>query len=252
MIKPQFTLLDSFNRKCSQTRTGSGSLSVNDIPLSSISTSGETDFPSTTDLTDLSIDSPEPSQPLKKSARGAFARAQTFAGQIPAAPGTPMDVEMSEPSPISIASLSLSPRRNGGTKAPVRGNNIFEKAAEAEARWRPTLMNSDDEEDDDDTPVLPSPTRQKPSRTNPFLKANRPPLFSQKTAPIPRQNSQPNIFGKAATASQVPTMGSVPDLRNQTSNAALRERSTSPNRRLVSPIQEIVIHMMFLLRALLT
>lgn len=161
-----------------------------------------------------------------------------------------MDVEMSEPSPISIASLSLSPRRNGGTKAPVRGNNIFEKAAEAEARWQPTLMTSDDDEEDDDTPVLPSPTRQKPSKTNPFLKANRPPLFSQKTAPIPRQNSQPNIFGKAVTAPQVPTMGSVPDLRNQTSNAALRERSTSPNRRLVCSVQGIIMKMMLLSRSI--
>lgn len=217
---------------------GSGSLFGNDIPLSSVSTSGETDFPSTTDLTDLSLDSPDadPIKPLKKSARGAFARAQTFAGQLPAAPGTPMDVEMSEPSPVSIASLSLSPRRNGGTKAPVRGNNIFENAAEAEARWQPTLINSDDEEDDDDTPVLPSPTRQKTSKTNPFIKANRPPLFSQKTAPVTKQNFQTNVFGKAVTAPQVHTLGSVPDLRAQPSNAALRERSTSPNRRLVSNI----------------
>lgn len=214
-------------------------MSANDIPLCSVSTSGDTDFPSTTDLTDLSIDSPEPIQALKKSARAGFARAQTFAGQTPVAPGTPMDVEMSEPSPISIASLSLSPRRNGGTKAPVRGNNIFERAADAEARWQPTLMNSDDEEDDD-TPVVPSPTRQKTSKTNPFLKANRPPLFSQRTAPMPKQHSQPNIFGKAVTAPQIPTMGSVPDLRNQ-GNAALRERSTSPNRRLVCTIHERTI-----------
>ena len=108
---------------------------ANDIPLSSISTNGDMDFPSSTDLTELSVDSPEPVKPLKKSARGGFARAQTFAGQMGQAPGTPMDIEMAEPSPISIASLSLSPRRNGGVKAPMRGANIFEKAAEAEARW---------------------------------------------------------------------------------------------------------------------
>ncbi|KAG9247432.1 kinase-like domain-containing protein [Calycina marina] len=211
--------------------SGASSLSGNDIAFSSVSTNGETDFPSTTDLTEFSVDSPEPAVPLKKSSRGAFARAQTFAGQLPAAPGTPMDIDMSEPSPISIASLSLSPRRNGGTKAPVRGANIFTQAAEAEARWQPTLINSDDDEDDDDTPTLPSPTRKKPSKTNPFSK--RPPLFSQKTAPaLPKQGSQPNIFGKAITTPAVPTMGSVPDLRAQPSNPALKERSTSPNRRL--------------------
>ncbi|KAH8597718.1 kinase-like domain-containing protein [Bisporella sp. PMI_857] len=212
--------------------SGSGSV-INDILLCSVSTNGDTEFPSSTDLTEYSMDSPEPIKPMKRSARSGFARAQTFAGQQLPPPGTPMDVEMGEPSPISIASLSLSPRRNGG-KAPVRSGNIFEKAAEAEARWQPTLLNSDDEEDDDDdTPVLPSPTRPKQSKTNPFNKfgAARPTLISQKTAPIPKQGSHPNIF-KTATAPALPTLGNVPDLRSQPSNAALRERSTSPNRRL--------------------
>ena len=105
-------------------------------------------------------------------------------------------------------------------------------------------MNSDDEGDDyDDTPIHPSPTRQKPSKTNPFNKlGGRPPLFSQKTAPIPKQGSQPNIFGKAVTAPSLPTMGSVPDLRSQPSNAALRERSTSPNRRLVRTSEYAVMN----------
>ena len=96
-------------------------------------------------------------------------------------------------------------------------------------------MNSDDEEEEDDTPIIPSPTRQKPSKSNPFNKfgAARPPLISQRTAPISKQESNPNIFSKAVTAPSIPTLGSVPDLRCQPSNAALRERSTSPNRRLV-------------------
>lgn len=141
------------------------SLSANDIPLSSISTNGDIDFPSSTDLTELSMDSPEPmKQPLKKSTRTPFGRAQTmFAG--PTGPGTPMDIEMADPSPISIASLSLSPRRNGGTKVPSAGRNIFAAANGAEARWQPTLMTSDDEDEDDDIPILPSPTRAKSSES---------------------------------------------------------------------------------------
>jgi NIMA (never in mitosis gene a)-related kinase len=210
----------------------SGSQGANDIPLSSVGTSGEDDFLSSTDLTDLSIESPEPVKALKKSTRTPFGRAQTmFAGQ-PA--GTPMDVEMAEPSPMSIASLSLSPRRNGGTKAPSAGRNIFASAAAPEARWQPTLINSDSEEEDDDTPPVPSPTRQK-STKNPFKSAGgRPPLISQKTAPLAKAGSQPNIFGagKAATAPSLPTLSSAPDLRPQASNTALKERSSSPNRRL--------------------
>lgn len=203
----------------------SGSTSLprhNDIVLSSVG-SGDADFPDSTDLTDLSIDSPEPTKALKKSTRTPFGRAQTMFA------GTPMDIEMAEPSPISIASLSLSPRRNGGTKAPSTGRNIFAAAGAAEARWQPTL----DDSDDDDLPPVPSPTRQKSSK-NPF-KANggRPPLISQKTAPIQRP-SQPNLLGagKAVTTSNLPTLASAPDLRPQPSNGALKERSSSPNRRL--------------------
>ncbi|CZR51665.1 probable NIMA-like protein kinase [Phialocephala subalpina] len=213
--------------------SGSGSLHMSDIPLTSVSTNGDgdDDFPSSTDLTGLSLDSPEPmKQPLKKSTRTPFGRAQTMFA------GTPMDVEMAEPSPMSIASLSLSPRRNGATKAPSTGRNIFAAAAGvgAEARWQPTLINSDDS-DDDDLPPMPSPTRQKSSK-NPF-KSNgaRPPLISQKTAPVHKQPSQGGLFAAAAkanTAPSLPTLSSAPDLRPQTSNAALKERNTSPNRRL--------------------
>jgi serine/threonine-protein kinase Nek2 len=206
--------------------SGSGSMAGNDIPLSSVGTNGDADFPDSTDLTDISIESPEPIKALKKSTRTPFGRAQTMFA------GTPMDIEMAEPSPISIASLSLSPRRNGATKAPSAGRNIFAAAAGAEARWQPQLIDSDDS-GDDDVPPVPSPTRQK-STKNPF-KANgtRPPLVSTKTAPLQKQASQPNIFnGKAATAPTVPTLSSAPELRPQASIAALKERSSSPNRRL--------------------
>jgi serine/threonine protein kinase len=205
-----------------------------DIPRSSVNTNEESDFPSTTDLTDLSIDSPEPTtKPLKKSTRTPFSRAQTMFAGPGAVAGTPMDIEMGEPSPMSIASLSLSPRRNGGTKVPSTSRNIFAAAAGAEARWQPTLIPSDSEDEEDDLP-LPSPTRPKSSK-NPFKGgAGRPTLLSQKTAPLSRPNSHANIFGagKAATAPALPTLSSVPDLKAQGSNAALKDRAPSPNRRL--------------------
>lgn len=206
---------------------GSGSLIVNDIPMSSISSAGEDDFPNSTDLTELSVDSPEQVKALKKSARTPFSRAQTMFIN------TPMDVEMAEPSPISIASLSLSPRRNGATKASSTGRNIFADATRAESRWQPTLQNSDDSEEDD-LPPMPSPTRQK-SAKNPFKSHGaRPPLISQRTAPIHKQVSQPGIFaaGKANTAPTIAALSNAPDLRPQPGQGALRERNNSPNRRL--------------------
>lgn len=218
-------------RSSTQSSTSSKSLSVpsvpvdSDIPLSSIGSNGEYDFPSTTDLTDISVESPEPTKALKKSTRTPFGRAQTMFA------GTPMDIEMAEPSPISIASLSLSPRRNGNTKAPNTGRNIFAAAAGAEARWQPQLIDSDGS-DDDDLPPVPSPTRPKSSK-NPF-KSNptRPALISQKTAPIHKQASQAGLFSKASTAPVLPTLSNAPELRPSASNNALRERNTSPNRRL--------------------
>jgi serine/threonine protein kinase len=211
--------------------SSSVSLLASEVARSSTSTnSDEIDFPSSTDLTDLSTDSPEPAKALKKSTRTPFSRAQTMFV------GTPMDIEMADPSPISIASLSLSPRRNGGAKAPNAGRNIFAAAttagSDAEARWQPRLMDSDGS-DDDDLPPVPSPTRQK-SIKNPFkLNGTRPPLL-QKTAPLQSKASQPNIFaaGKPLSAPALPTLSSAPDLRPQNSNAALRERASSPNRRL--------------------
>lgn len=212
--------------------SSSTSIPTDDVPLSSVSTNEDVESPSSLlDLSSLSVDSPEPAKqgPVKRGTRTPFSRAQTmFAGQP--ALGTPMDVD--EPSPIAIANLGLSPRRNGATKAPSIGRNIFAVPG-AEARWQPTLTASDDDEDasDDDLPVQLSPTRPKSSK-NPFKPASgRPPLISQKTAPLGKPISQPNIF-KAATAPALPTLSAAPDLRAPTSNAPLKERSSSPNRRI--------------------
>lgn len=214
----------ALNRQDGSTKDFSDSLTKSDIPLSSVSTNGDDDFSSTTDLTELSMDSPEPPKP--KGSKTPFSRAQTmFAG-----PGTPMDIEMGEPSPMSIASLSLSPRRHHQAKPIGSSRNIFAAAnIEPRERWQPTLIPSDDEDDDDDTPTVPSPTRQKGPTSNPFKVApGRPALVSQRTAPVPRPNTRENIFaaGKGTSAPTVPT------LQTKTSSTSLKEKTRSPNRRL--------------------
>ena len=180
------------------------SLAKSDYPRSSTGASGD-EFPSTTDISEYSIESVENIKEPKKSARTPFGRAQTmFVGNQ----GTPMDIEMASPSPMAIASLSLSPRRNGATKAPsTHPANIFaaNAAVEAEARalrWEipqePALIDSDEEDRDG------SPTRNIRSSKNPFTSKTRPVLTSQKSLPINRlqtQTSNPGFVSKLAAAS---------------------------------------------------
>lgn len=205
-------------------------LSKSDFPRS-FATTSDCDFPSTTDITEFSVaESPEDVQAFKKSSRAPFGRAQTM---FERAPGTPMDVDMASPSPIAIASLSLSPRRTNITKAPT-GNkpSIFDQDHD-ESRLRIELSVSDSE--DDDTPIIPSPTRPPRSTKNPFG-PQRPVLTTTKTAPVNRLKNQ---FSLNKPVPPVPA--SVPELqlRTQTSNGALRERGNSPNRRL-SKIPSVV------------
>ncbi|KAI1391963.1 kinase-like protein [Hypoxylon trugodes] len=199
------------------------SLSKSDFPRS-IATSTDGEISSITDITDYSVDSPE-EQPLKKSARAAFGRAQTmFERNL----GTPMDVDMVSPSPMAIASLSLSPRRNG-TKAPMTNKpSIFDRNDDDEFdALKHEILPSDS---DDDTPIIPSPTRPPRSNKNPFG-PHRPVLTSTKTAPINRLRSQTSMAtNKPATAP--PASVPEPQVRAQNSNGALKERGNSPNRRL--------------------
>jgi NIMA (never in mitosis gene a)-related kinase len=228
-----------------QTADFSSSLARSDYPFSSIGGGSVDEFPSTTDITELSCDSPEPAPPrdLKKNARTPFARAQTmFATAHAPAAGTPMDVEMASPSPITIASLSLSPRRNGATKAPpTNPSNIFtaNQVIVGDPRWETTRDSSgldSDSDSDDGEPAIPSPTRMIKSIKNPFGSKNRPALHATKTAPIARltrQQSKATLPSHARTAAALPTVSSNPDLLRPTGSAgALRERCPSPNRRL--------------------
>lgn len=174
-----------------------------DFPHSSVGASGD-EFPSTTDITEYSLDSPEVSRETKKAARTPFSRAQTmFVGPA----GTPMDIEMCSPSPIAIASLSLSPRRNFAHKAPTHNSgNIFAantaaNNTSADPRWDLPRELSFPESDDED--IVPSPTRHIKSTKNPFTSKTRPVLTSQKTAPVNRlkpQSSSSGLVSKAANA----------------------------------------------------
>ncbi|KAI8166577.1 G2-specific protein kinase nim-1 [Colletotrichum sp. SAR 10_70] len=198
-----------------------------DYPRSSVgNASGDEEFSSSTDLTDISTESPVASNELKKVTRTPFGRAQTmFVGGM----GTPMDIEMASPSPIAIASLSLSPRRNAATKVPNAhtGNLFSSKAATEDPVWdlaRDTISIDSDDED-----IVPSPTRNIKSRQNPFTSKNRPVLTSQKSVPITRVKPQASstALNQNKTLPALPNMASNPDL-----GRGLRERCPSPNRRL--------------------
>lgn len=210
----------------------SSSLSKPDYPYSSIGGgSADEDFPSTTDITDLSIDSPDTSgQFTKKNARTPFARAQTMFAA--GAPGTPMDIEMASPSPITISSLSLSPRRNAATKAPATNqSNIF--AAAGDGRWDvPRDLGSFAmDSDSGDEALVPSPTRPARSTKKPFTSKQRPTLHAQKSAPISRLQSKQTLAApQARTTGGLHAMASNPDI--PAGRGALKERSQSPNRHL--------------------
>lgn len=224
-----------------------------DLPLASAaasyhksqSTTGETDdFPSSTDLSELSLDSPAATKPkaVKKSARTPFARAQTMFD------GSPADVPMVDPSPAPIASLNLSPRRDRANPVPM-SRNIFAAAAASSSPVDSEAEPDDyeDDEDADEVPNIPSPTRPKHSG-DPFKtlgSMRRPGMIRQKTAPqkpvsqsqaMPngarfpmRETSHPNLsaVGLSNKGANMPTSPSRPTSKLPAASA----RSTSPSRR---------------------
>ncbi|KAI1099581.1 kinase-like protein [Jackrogersella minutella] len=212
-----------------ETQEFNSSLAKSDYPRS-FATSTDGEFPSVTDITDYSIDEPE--EPLKKSSRAPFCRAQTmFERNL----GTPMamDVDMASPSPMAIASLSLSPRRNNMTKAPtVNKPSIFDHDEDDDESESVKIEIIPSDSEDDDTPIIPSPTRPPRSNKNPFGN-QRPVLTTTKTAPVNRLKSQTSL-GHNKAVPPLPMSG--PEfqlqLRAQTSNGALRDKGNSPNRRL--------------------
>ncbi|POS83803.1 hypothetical protein EPUL_005501, partial [Erysiphe pulchra] len=212
--------------------SGSSDSSGSNISHSSNSTNEEFEFTCSTDLTEMTAHSPEPLKIPKKTTRTPFSRAQTMFAE------TPMDVEMGEPSPMSIASLSLSPRRNRNqkTKFSKSGLNIFAIAASAETRWQPKIASSDtsddddDDDDDDDIPPVPSPTRVRSIQRLSRLESEQSIKNQSKVALNQRKNSGLSAPGKAAN---IPSLAiAALGLRPKNSNNALRERSNSPSRRI--------------------
>ncbi|KAI1825797.1 kinase-like protein [Xylaria intraflava] len=209
-----------------------GSSSKSEYPQSIAGASTDGEFPSTTDITEYSLESPDEA-PLKKGARAPFGRAQTMFERHP---GTPMDLDMTSPSPVAIASLSLSPRRTNSTKAPPQHQPSIFDEMDDESRWR-RARESDpvlSESDDDDAPIIPSPTRPPRAGKNPFI--NRPVLTATKSTPVDHPRSQ-NPMPSSALNKPMPALpggASVANsqVRPQRSYGALREKGNSPNRRL--------------------
>ncbi|KAI0971930.1 kinase-like domain-containing protein [Xylaria arbuscula] len=198
--------------------------------LNGNSTDGE--FPSTTDITEFSVDSPDEA-PLKKG-RGPISRAQTMFERHDRHMGTPMDIDTASPSPMALASLSLSPRRANSTKTRTAHQPTIFDETDDEARWKKARESDpvlSDSEDDDDTPPIPSPTRG--PRYNPFTV--RPVLTAAKTAPA-EQLKAPGFptLGLNKPMPPLPGGASAPSLqlRPQPSNGPLREKGNAPNRRL--------------------
>ncbi|CAG8890385.1 unnamed protein product [Penicillium egyptiacum] len=207
---------------CTSTHGSGSSRSSNQGWRSSRSSANMTDDSDTTpsssaDISQLSLGSPPSNtrkQP-KKETRTPFCRSKTVVD-------SPVDVQMAEPSPISIASLSLSPRRTSGQGG---ARNIFAEAERNKAKWEPTLAYSDDE---DDTPDLPSPTRPK-VKPDP-LKAPRRPLLRQNTAALMQKlSTQPSLFPSSGTRLPQSTSASASQSEER---SASESRARSPHRRL--------------------
>lgn len=177
--------------------------------------SEESDFPSTTDISDVSFESPRSSRnkPIRRETRTPFCRAKTTVE-------SPVDVQMGEPSPITIASLSLSPRRT----APV-SKNLFSEP-QSKGKWEPHIITSDDEED---VPDLPSPTRPR-VKPDPLKPSRRPLLRHQTTAMVQKMSHQPSIF-PSGTSRLPPPAANAASTQSETRQVP-ELRSKSPNRRL--------------------
>lgn len=199
-------------------RSGSRTSSRASGQTSRSSTTDDAGTPPSTDISQLSLESPISNpKKQKREARTPFCRSKTTVVD------SPQDVQMAEPSPISIASLSLSPRRTSATGG---SRNIFAEAERQKAKWEPTLAYSDDE---DDTPDLPSPTRPK-VKPDPF-KVHPRQLLRQNTATIVQKlNTQPPLF--PSNGSRLPQSTSVSPTRPDDRSSMSDSRSKSPHRRL--------------------
>ncbi|KAI5298441.1 G2-specific serine/threonine protein kinase, partial [Ascosphaera atra] len=131
----------------------SGNSSASASGSGSGSGSEEDEFPSTTELSALTLNSPPVNKridPIKEISR------TPFSSKTKTVVSSPYDVDMAEPSPMKIDDMSLSP---------MRKSNFIAR--------RDTVVFSDDE--DDETEDVPSPSRPK------FTRAPQRPLMRAKT-----------------------------------------------------------------------
>ncbi|KAL1304639.1 hypothetical protein AAFC00_003603 [Neodothiora populina] len=225
---------------------------------SSLHTIGELeDEVPSADLTSLSLeDSPlmQRNKPVRKSGRTPFTRARTFAGSQEVAQ-SPMDVNMADPSPMSIASLSLSPRRTAQAQSSrlrqpafTRDDNSFDRnLRDRNIPLFPAheIVDEEDEDDDDFGSDAGSPTRAKP-HADPFKTlanstvttgaGGRPGFLRQRTVPAQMQGrlkSGPNFAANG-------TQRNTPTDRSATIATSSPTRTTRLNRGLaaVSPTRK--------------
>lgn len=202
------------------------------------------DFASGTDISSLSLDDSTEevtitTKPVpKKRTRAPLARAQTMAAPASHAPPSPMDIQMADPSPApaSLASLSLSPRRNQPRQ------NIFAAAKEGAKKWEGEVPPSPTDEDwngdldDDDLPVLPSPTRARSASggrtgsSDPFkvlATATRPLKPNQRLASAPSLAPSPSKPRPASAVPIVATSPSRPKSRALENTSPVRKTKTA-------------------------
>ena len=132
---------------------------------------------------------------------------------------SPADVQMSDPSPMSISSLNLSPRRNAPQHSHFPRGNIFAAAEAARQKWEPRLASpSDDEDDDEELEFLnnDSPTRPK------VIKATTDPM-----KPLPRlaRPCRPSLGRQNTTAAVMQTLDTRPALLPANRNMASEVRA---------------------------
>ena len=188
----------------------------------------------------------------RNSGRNPLGRSRTTAGVV----STPGDVVMAEPSPMSIASLSLSPRRTGANKKSRTGasppRNIFDQAAKHRARWQSEDMSGSlhleqSDDDEDMVPDLPSPTHRirrsnvnvpDPFKQQPIVPTTRssmparPSLQRQATAPARKSGPQ---SGEALFTVNTDPSGPAKALPPKISDAAMVRalKPASPNRLMI-------------------
>lgn len=169
---------------------------------------------------EITIESQSP-EGTKRLHKTPMRRVQTmFVGNA----ATPGDVEMSEPSPMALSSLSLSPRRNPGAKVPAStSGNIFrtnaqqQDASTKDSVWTlPREANTPDSDDDD---MMPSPTRNIRSAKNPFMARNRPNLGSASkltNKPLPSVPGGGDFKAHDRTTSPTRRLSKIPSAANLT------------------------------------